>query len=192
MNKFMGYKIFKKEQYSSGDYSIVSYREKDLMDIMKWRNEQINILRQKRPLTEKAQKNYFKDAILSTFNQAEPPTMLFSFLKKRRCIGYGGFVYIDWEAGRAEVSFLLDTGRAKDAKKYSRDFEVFLTIMKQIAFIELKLNRLFTETYDTRPLHIAVLEQNGFAFEGRMREHVKINGKYADSLIHAILKENYV
>ena len=187
----MQYKILHKNLYYLNDYALIPYREEDLFKIRRWRNEQINILRQKKPLTEKEQKKYFEEIVSPTFNQNKPPMMLFSFLKNEHCIGYGGLVYIDWEAGRAEVSFLLDPQRVRNSEQYKKDFSAFLTILKQIAFTKLKLNRLFTETFDLRPFHISVLEKNGFILEGRMRQHVKIKGRFIDSLIHGILRSDY-
>lgn len=79
--------------------------------------------------------------------------------------------------------------RAPDA--YREAFNVFLDMMKEFAFQAVKLNRIYTETYDIRPDHIGILENNGFVLERRMREQVKIQGKFVDSLIHGITKRDY-
>jgi len=49
---------------------------------------------------------------------------------------------------------------------------------------------LFTETYDIRPRHVAILEMNGFKLEGRLIDHVLIDGKYIDALIHGCVNDH--
>lgn len=185
------YRILKKNSYVLGGYSLIALRESDIFDVMHWRNYQIDILRQKTLLTPKDQEEYFKNVVRPTFSSDQPKIMLFSLLLENKCVGYGGLVYIDWESKRAEVSFLVDPSRAKDNALYREDHLNFLSLLKKVAFATLKFNRLFTETYDIRSLHIADLVESGFKYEGRMRKHVKINNKYVDSIIHGILRGEY-
>jgi len=49
---------------------------------------------------------------------------------------------------------------------------------------------VFTETYALRKHHINVLEDAGFELEGVMRDHVRIGGKFVDSLIHSLIKKS--
>jgi RimJ/RimL family protein N-acetyltransferase len=62
--------------------------------------------------------------------------------------------------------------------------------MKSLAFDVLGLQRLFTETYDIRNLHIATLEESGFMREGVMRQHLRIGVNSVDSIIHGCLKND--
>ena len=88
---------------------------------------------------------------------------------------------------KAEVSFLLCTYRVNDNELYRKEFSTFLNLIKQVAFKELQFRRLYSETFDIRPFHIKILEENGFKEEGRLKEHVLIRGKYYDSLLHGII-----
>lgn len=182
------YKVLNKEFYSYNDYSLVSIREEDIYLIKIWRNSQMDVLRQKKILTDQDQQQYYLNIIAPAYNELHPEQILFSYLFDNKCIGYGGLTNIDWESRRAEMSFLDATERTKDKNLYKIDFKTFITIIKTIIFDELDFNRLFTETYDIRQLHIEVLENNGFQFEGRMKHHVLINGEFKDSLIHGLLK----
>lgn len=184
-------KILSQKIYEQGKYSLLPLRHEDILKIMQWRNDQIDILRQKKPLTTSDQENYFKNIVSPTFDEEEPKIILFSFLRDGECVGYGGLVYIDWEFQRAEVSFLVDSERVKDDLTYREDHLNFLELIKEVAFGDLGFNRLFTETYDNRPLHISDLEESGFKLEGRMREHVRIKEEYVDSLIHGTLRSEY-
>jgi RimJ/RimL family protein N-acetyltransferase len=188
----MNYKILKNKEFSLGRYKIVTLRHEDIFKIMQWRNEQIEVLRQKKPLTREDQEKYFTDVVKPTFTQSQPPIMLFSLLFDGLLIGYGGLVYIDWESNRAEVSFLVDPARAEDSKTYEADFSAYLSLLKRIAFDDLSLNRIYSETYSIRVNHIKILEKNGFKYEGTLKEHNYIDKKYVNSLMHAVLRSDYV
>lgn len=170
-------------------YQIVSLRRQDLLSIMEWRNEQMSILRQSTPLTPFDQKHYYENHILGTFEQERPAQILVSLLKDGNCIGYGGLTNIDWTPKRSELSFLISPNRASNPKVRDEDYSAYLKLIKEMAFANLELNRLFTETYDVRPHIIRVLEENGFAHEGRMHQHVVVDGELTDSVLQACLRE---
>jgi RimJ/RimL family protein N-acetyltransferase len=186
----MKYKCLRKIAYKDGEHILAPLREQDMEPIRTWRNEQIQVLRQRKELTTREQNQYYDYFIRPNFFTEEPKTMLFGYFFKNKLIGYGGLTNIEWEDMRAEVSFLLNTMLTNDETAYAYHFFSFLDILKTIAFKELKLNRLFTETYDIRNFHTTTLEKSGFVFEGRMREHVMINNKPVDSLVHGLLKED--
>ncbi|TBV82713.1 MAG: GNAT family N-acetyltransferase [Desulfobulbaceae bacterium] len=186
----MDYCILSNNTYKMEQYSIVPIRKEDIFFIKKWRNEQMTILRQKKLLTDQEQLSYYEDDVVPSFSQVNPKIILFSYLYSDRCIGYGGLTNIEWLSKRAELSFLLDTKRATDPALYEMEFSFFIIFMKKVVFDGLDFNRIFTETYAFRQEHISILEKNGFRFEGRMRQHVMIKGKFVDSLLHGFLKEH--
>jgi hypothetical protein len=186
------YKCLHSNLYSDETYQIISLRESDIYKIKEWRNQQIDVLRQDKPLTDKDQFKYYHKIIQPTFEETFPKQILFSFLKNNTLIGYGGIVHISWIDRRGEISFLLDTARIKDEMIYKNDFRFFLKLIKKVAFTDVKLNRIFTETFDIRPLHISILEESGFVCEGRMKQHVFISEQFLDSLIHGYLYETYI
>jgi len=105
------YSFLPGKKYCLNKYSLVPLRERDVESIRKWRNEQIDILRQNKPLTKDEQSKYYHQVIKKSFYEKKPKIILFSFLIKNACIGYGGFVHIDWDSKKAELSFILDTNR---------------------------------------------------------------------------------
>ena len=189
----MNYRQLSDIQYSHRSYSILSIRQADMLPIKQWRNEQMDVLRQSALLTDEDQMRYYRQTVVPSFDQEAPLLMLFSYLLEGNLIGYGGLTNIDWVNKRAEISYLVETGRSSEQNRelYEADFSAFLSLMKRIAFNELSLNRLYTETFDIRPLHISILEKNGFQLEGRMRQHVRVHGSYADSIIHGCLAEEF-
>ncbi|MEM5875590.1 MAG: GNAT family protein [Candidatus Aenigmatarchaeota archaeon] len=187
----MKYIVLKRNIFRKGDYWITPLREKDIHLIREWRNKQILILRQNKYLTKEEQINYYNNVVIPSFSQHRPNLILFSFLYKNKCIGYGGLVHIDWDNKRAEMSFLTNPKIANNNVLYEFKFNIFIHLIKKVAFEELKLNKIYTETFDIRPHHISILEKNGFRFEGRLRQHVYKGRKYLDSLIHSILRREY-
>jgi len=187
----MNYKCLNKQTYNYKNFTVTPLREEDIYKIKDWRNEQMDALRQNNVLTDTEQYNYYSNVVKKSFLEEKPRIILFSLLENSNCIGYGGLTNIDWYSERVEISFLVETSRTKDNAVYEVSFLSFLELMKMVAFEELKFNRLFTETFDIRPLHISLLEKSGFLLEGRMREHVFIKDKFVDSLIHGFIKSQY-
>lgn len=180
----MEYTCLKRQQFDDGHYCLIPLRHQDIFLIKEWRNAQIAILRQNAPLTDAAQEIYYRNVVAATFKEKHPQQILFSLLLDSQCIGYGALVHIDWSLKQAEVSFLVDTARANNPTTYKQDFSHFLKLIKDVAFNDLHFKRLYTETYDIRPLHISVLESQGFILEERLKNHVHKDGKTMDSLIH--------
>jgi SAM-dependent methyltransferase/RimJ/RimL family protein N-acetyltransferase len=185
------YACMKQQRISYQGYTIRPVQLSDIEYIRQWRNEQMDVLRQKNEISPAEQLAYYEKYIWSNSDDPHPPHLLLAYLINDQLIGYGGLVHIDWEHRRAEVSFLLDPRRTRDLQTYAQDFSTFLQLIKTLAFNDLRLQRLFTETYSTRKHHIGVLESSGFTLEGVLQQHVIINDRPIDSLIHGCLKDTY-
>lgn len=183
------YRVLPRNRYETDAITLVPLRQADLLCIMDWRNAQIDVLRQSRPLTPADQDRYWHDVIVPDFPLTEPRQILFSVLKAGRCVAYGGLVHLDWNQRKGEVSFLAETATAGDQAAYSDLFRSFLAVLKAIAFQDLRLHCLFTETYDIRPHHVRDLEASGFRLEQRIADHTSIAGKKVDSLFHTIMED---
>jgi RimJ/RimL family protein N-acetyltransferase len=182
------YKSLKKQIFISEQYSLVPLRMEDRYRIMKWRNEQIYHLRQSKPLTEKDQENYFESVVSSLFEQEKPNQILFSLLKNNECIGYGGLVHINWIDQHAEVSFIMDTSLEKN--QFEKLWTVFLYLLEDVAFHELKFHKLNTYAFDVRPHLYKVLEDNLFIEEARLKEHCYYKGQFIDVLLQGKINED--
>ena len=178
-----------KKKYCFKKYCITPIRRQDIQKIRKWRNEQIDILRQTKTLTAEAQIRFYNKEITRSFYSKEPDMILFSFLLNNSCIGYGGLVHINWPSKKAEVSILTKTERNDDKEVYQKDFSAFFKLIKKLAFEELEFNSLVTETYEIRTYVIKLLEEMKFVLKRRKEKHMKIKGTYVDSLIHECLKD---
>jgi len=183
------YRCLKNTKYIKENISFVSLRFDDMTLIKNWRNDQINILRQNKPLSDEDQQRYYFEVVCKSMQDKKPALVLFSILDKEVCVGYGGLTNIDWVEGSAEISFLVDTAFPYDGNVFREYFENFLDFIKDLAFSELNLNWLFTETYDIRPKVVESLEKKSFLFKDRLPRHVIKNGAYYDSVIHVCKRE---
>lgn len=177
------YKILSQQVYLHGDYSIVPIRYEDRLDIMTWRNEQIYHLRQSKPLTCEDQDQYFKNTVIGLFDKDYPDQILFSYLFKSECIGYGGLVHINWIDKNAEISFVMKTDL--EINEFEFHWKTYLNLIQQVAFDNLKLHKIYTYAFDLRPALYSAVESIGFIKEAILKEHCFFNGKFIDVVIHA-------
>jgi len=177
------YKCLHKNCYQLGDYSIVPIRDEDKLDIRKWRNEQIDHLRQKQKLSIEGQTIYFETVVSKLFDQDRPSQLLFSYIYNNKCIGYGGLVHINWEDKNAEVSFLMDTNNIESLEK--EHWVIFLKLIDMLAFDDLSLHKIFAYAYDVRPHLYQYLLENDYFLEARLKDHYFLNSSYYDVVIHS-------
>lgn len=180
----LSYVCLKKQEERLGDFSIVPLRYEDRFLIMKWRNEQIYHLRQARPLTEEDQQWYFDNVVAKLYNNPKPDQILFSYLEKGICIGYGGLVHINWIDNNAEISFIMDTRLEKE--HFAEHWNNYLKILLKVAFEDLGLHKIYTYAFDLRPHLYPIFEAAGFAREATLKDHCLYQGEYKDVIIHSI------
>ena len=182
------YKVLSLQKFNIGDYILVPIRNEDRYEIMKWRNEQIYHLRQKKPLSKTDQDLYFNNIIKLLFDQEKPDQILFSLLRNEICIGYGGLVHINWIDKNAEISFVMKTELEKES--FQEIWIIYLRLIERIAFYELNLKKIYSYAYDLRTNLFSVLEHLEFKKEAHLKDHVYSEGKFLDVLIHAKHKKN--
>lgn len=180
------YKVLNKQIYKIDGFSLVPIRFEDRYDIMKWRNEQIYHLRQKTPLTETDQDNYFNNVVSKLFEQEFPNQLLFSFLKNDKCIGYGGLVHINWTDKNAEISFIMDT--ILENGRFSEIWCAYLVLLEQMAFEDLNLHKIYTYAFDLRPHLYDAFLSVGYREEARLKEHCLFENKFINVVIHSKIK----
>jgi len=184
------WQCLRQQRFEHGHYTIIPIQPIHIESIRNWRNTQLNVLRQHAPISAMEQKDYYEKHIWPSMEREQPHNILMALLLDEVLIGYGGLVHVSWHDLRAELSFLIDNSRAADHAEYRKDFSAFIWLARLMAFHDLGLHKVFTETYALRKHHINVLEDAGFELEGVMRDHVRIGGKFVDSLIHSLIKKS--
>jgi len=155
---------------------------KHLPLIKSWRNSQREILRQNKILTDIDQNKWFN------FIQKDARQKLFSLFENGNLFGYCGLTNIDRENKRAEISFLVNPDRVKNSRTYKEDFLFALSALCNEGFRKLKLNKIFTETFEYRKNHMKILESFGFKKEAVMQKHYYKKGIFYNSIIHSKFK----
>ncbi len=186
----MNYLALKNQIFSIDIYSIVPIRFEDRYLIMKWRNEQMYHLRQDKPLTKENQDLYFNTIIQDLFNKITPNQILFSYIKNKECVGYGGLVHINWEDRNAEISFIMKT--ELEIHEFELHWNNFLKMINNVAFKDLNLMKIFTYAYDLRPRLYNVLNNCNYKIEAKLVNHKIIENKFIDVIIHSKLNEQYI
>ena len=179
----MIYKSLNQQKFIIDDYSIIPIRIEDRYLIMNWRNEQVYHLRQNKLLTKKDQDLYFKNVVHAQFENDKPTQILFSFLNKNICVGYGGLVHINWYDKNAEISFIINTKLENEF--FVTYWLIYLDLIQKVAFDELNLHKIFTYAFDLRPQLYNILTNAAFCEEARLKEHCFFENKYIDVVIHS-------
>lgn len=177
------YRVLNKQNYYYNEYSLVPIRVQDRYKIMKWRNEQIYHLRQNEVLTPKKQDRYFEEVVADLFDNEKPDQILFSYLRNKECIGYGGLVHINWSDKNAELSFIIKS--KIEYSNFRKHWDIYLKLIEEVAFMELGFHKIYTYAYDLRPQLYNILEDNGYFKEAALEEHACIDNEYVNVIIHS-------
>lgn len=185
------YQVMPRACLGDKELQIRAIGEADVEDVRLWRNAQMDVLRQNSEISPDAQQRYFAEHVWPDKLLLQPKQVLVGIERHGTLIGYGGLVHISWPYRRAEVSFLLEPKLERDLVELRVIFARFLSLIQELAFKDLQLHRLTTETYAHRLIHIQALEDAGHRFEGRLRGHVSVNGRPMDALMHGILANEW-
>lgn len=102
----------------------------------------------------------------------------------RELVGVCGLCNINWVNRTAQPSRYIAPGYQGEEL-----MPEVIKLLRQKAFEEFNLHRLWTEVYSFRTERIALLEKYGYILEGKLRKHIFKQGQYYDSLIYGLLKE---
>ena len=175
-------------EYCQGNFRFHPIQKNEIEMIRNWRNSQTEILRQNNIISRDEQEMYFRDFVFVEYKKEKPNLILFSIHESGNFIAYGGLVHIDWLENNAELSFLMSNEKVLNSEIYKDTIKNFITFMKYIAFEELNLSKIFTETYPERRFHINCLEKNGFIPNVSKPTFFKDIVTKNDSVFHSIGK----
>ena len=105
----------------------------------------------------------------------------------RRLIGLAELDKISWIHGIAEIGLIL----WPDEKKQEGYGSDALKVLCHWAFTALRLRRLYAKTFSSNIGAQRCFEKNGFAVEGRWREHFFVQGEAEDAILYGCLQSNF-
>ena len=176
------YSLLDLKKEKSNNYLLKAIEFSHINKIKILRNDNIKILRQSKKIDTKSQYDYFFSKVKSSTLKKKPNLVIFFYFYKKKFIGYGGYVNINWIKKTAEISYLSISEVSNLKKKHKEVFSIFLRLVKNIAKKKLNLKTLYSETYSIRKNHIRILENSGFVFIKK-----KLNKKNSISLIHKLI-----
>lgn len=158
--------------------------EGDLSQLRDWRNDdrRRHAFREYRLLSMSNQRDWFEH--ISRSREVEMFGIEFLTNTGFELVGVCGLCNINWVNRTAEISLYV----TPDYQDESVDLRA-RELLHQKAFDEFNLRRLHTEVYSFRTERVALLERCGYTHEGTLRKHVFKQGRYHDSLIYGLLRE---
>jgi len=164
---------------------LCSVQPDSIEQLRNWRNnpELRKYFREYREISKPMQKDWYDNRVLNNPNQVD---FEIHDIESGQLIGHCGLYYINWVNRSAEFTVYLGDfnfrgrGIGKDA----------LLILFSYGFNTLNLNRIWCEVYSNNAA-IKVYESLGFVKEGVMRQTYYDDGKYWDSTILSMLKNEW-
>jgi len=162
-----------------------SIEESDLEQLKIFRNQSYirKMCREYRLLNMENQRRWFR-SLIENMN-----TIMFAIETKstKKLIGVCGLTYIDWKNRKAELSLY---GGAEKWQEDPHIVDALKTLMKY-AFYEVNLHKLHAEVFEFNRRTAQLLENHHFTKTGVMEDNHFEDGKFWDSYIYSILREEY-
>lgn len=159
--------------------------EKEMLPQLKeWRNqpELRKVFREYRLLTTTHQNNWYENTVINDKN-----TEMFGIIADKNLIGVCGLCYIDWINRKGEFSIYIgDTRYIKGGYGYES-----MKLLCYYGFDILNLHKIWGDVYSINIDRLNFFKNFGFIEEGILRDNYYYNGKYYNSHMISILKEEY-
>ena len=168
--------------------NLTSIEKPDLPKLQEWRNnpEFRKHFREFKELTITHQEQWYLSKVVN-----DPTTQMFAIrhAKDNALIGCAGLCYINWVHRHADLSLYIgwqDTYIDKDG--FAEDA---CRALMRYGFLELGLNKLWTEIYSFDALKFELYTKLGMKQDGLLRENYWYDGKWWDSRIMSITAKDY-
>lgn len=138
------------------------------------------------PLSSADEEKWFEQ--LSDLPPAEKPLAIEILDGENwKLVGNSSFHNISMNNRSAEVGLLIG-----DKKEWNKGYGTeTMQILLKHGFETLNLNRIFLRVYENNPAAIRAYEKAGFIHEGRMRQDRYQEGRYFDTLIMSVLRDEW-
>lgn len=101
-------------------------------------------------------------------------------------LGQCNLMMIDNLARKAELAIVLPT--ENHAKGYGSEA---IRLLLDFGFHQMNLNRVYLKVHQDNARAIALYERCGFVHEGRLRAEIFQDGRYLDTLVMGVLRDEY-
>ncbi len=167
---------------------LTAIEREDLQPLMEWRNNENfkKHFREFRELNHDLQERWYENKVLN-----DPSTIMFSIRRSadKKLLGCCGLCYINWIHRHADLSLYIGLeDQYIDEEGYARES---CELLFDYGFHQLGLNKIWTEIYEFDYKKKKLLYQLEFQLDGTLRKNYYYDGKWWDSLILSLLKEEY-
>ena len=160
----------------------------DIPNFLRWFNdpEVIQYLQIYLPLTEMAEEKWLERISSVTNEVVFVIESIFEGVEKKP-IGNCGLHMINWKDRNATFGIAIGEkdfwsgGRGTEAAK----------LLVEYAFCQLNLHRISSSVYDFNDRSLGMHEKIGFQVEGRRRQAIFKNNRYADEVLLGLLKDEW-
>lgn len=165
--------------------NLTSLSEKNLEQLRQWRNspELRQYFREYREISEDMQLAWY-NKIKNNSNQVD--FEIHDLKSPNDLIGHCGLYYINWVYRQAEFGIYIGDTQYRNGGFGSDSLRTLI----KYGFEDLNLNRIWAEVYSNNAA-LEIYLHIGFKKEGVLRDNVYKNGKYYDSTIISMLKNEY-
>ncbi len=166
---------------------LCAVEQDDLEQLQIWRNKPDfrKNFREYREINRENQKIWFEKFVVNDRN-----TIMFSIKKKNSdmLLGCCGLCYINWVNRYADLSFYIGKDDVYVDDIYAPDA---VNLLLSYGFMELGLNKVWTEIYEFDKKKINFLQNAGFSKDGELRQNYFYDGRWWNSIIFSLLKDEY-
>lgn len=160
----------------------------DLEMLRTWRNlpDYRKFFREYKEINSDMQKKWYEEKVVN-----DSSTLMFAIrdIESRELIGCCGLCYINWVHRYSDLSLYIgkdcvyidNNGTAEEACR----------LLFHYGFAELGLNKIWTEIYDFDEKKFGLYKRLGFKLDGTLREQYFYNGKWHNSKIMSLLKNEW-
>ena len=161
----------------------------DLPYLIDWRNRTDfrKYFREYREINSDMQKKWYEDKVVN-----DNSTIMFSIkgIENNQLLGCCGLCYINWIHRYADLSLYIGWNNEYiDNKGYALEA---CKLLFNYAFKELNLNKIWTEIYEFDDKKKELYESMGFKVDGILRQNYFYDGKWWNSYILSLLKDDLI
>lgn len=153
-----------------------------------WRNEPNlrKFFRETKDITKENQQKWFERVT----DIKNVQSIYFSIVddSTEELVGCAGLHPIDWINSNAEISLFIGKNLVYIDENYANEA---LKQLLEYAFTELSLHKLIAETYEYDIKKQELFSKYNFSLEGRLKEKIRYNNKYYDSLFFSLINKNH-
>lgn len=167
---------------------LTTIEEEDLEQLRQWRNlpEYRKHFREYREISSTMQKWWFEHKV-----NGDNTTIMFAIrqLDTDELIGCCGLCYINWIHRHSDLSLYIGKDQAYiDAEGIA---EESCKLLFEYGFNELGLNKIWTEIYEFDTKKYELYKKFNFQQDGRLRKQYFYDGRWWDSYLLSLLRDEY-